>query len=243
MNLDKKQKILIYKIILCVLSWITMGLLLRGLLSATSLLSLATVASTYTFQSNLFVFLWINCDVIFELLKKEKPFILGSPTHGAVTLYITVTFVIFALILQPLIALEYGIASVFEIGNLMCHYIIPILMIVEWSLTHNDDEYKRKWALYWLIYPYIYLMYSIIIELTTGVYFYFFISIKEYGALVIVSIALLTLFFYGIARLSQYRFDAFLDDGFGGAAGRYHLKAQLFEEGSPKGQKLIVAQA
>ncbi|MCP4762314.1 MAG: hypothetical protein GY870_11080 [archaeon] len=197
MNLEKKH-IRIYKIIFCVLTWIDMGLLFAGLFFRGSDII------SYTFQSNLLVFLWITIDVIYELLGKEKPKILGSPTHGAVTVYITVTFVIFALIFQSIIALGYGIAYIFDIVNLMCHYIVPVLMIIEWGLTHEDDEYEKKWALYWLIYPFIYLACSMILELITGSYYYFFTSIGLLGALVIVPVALLTLFFYGISRLLFY---------------------------------------
>ena len=199
----QKNGILIYKIILCVLSWITIGyLVIPSLFSATPLVNLGWTVSTYTFQSNFLVFLWITCEVIY-IKKEEKPKFLSSIVHGAITLYITVTLVIFALILQPLA----GIEGMFEIGNMLYHYIIPILVIIEWVLTHKDEEYEKKMALYWLIYPFIYLGYAMIVELVTGQYIYFFISITEYGALVILFVALLTLFFYGLARLLFYVHD------------------------------------
>ena len=199
----QKNGILIYKIILCVLSWITIGyLVIPSLFSATPLVGIGWTVSTYTFQSNFLVFLWITCEVIY-IKKEEKPKFLSSIVHGAITLYITVTLVIFALILQPLA----GIEGMFEIGNMLYHYIIPILVIIEWVLTHKDEEYEKKMALYWLIYPFIYLGYAMIVELVTGQYIYFFISITEYGALVILFVALLTLFFYGLARLLFYVHD------------------------------------
>jgi hypothetical protein len=198
MDLDKKQQILIYKIILCIISWISIGLLFRGIFSANPLVSLGWTVSTYTFQSNFLVFLWITSDVIYELLKKEKPAFLGAITHGAITLYITVTLIIFAIILQPLA----GIEGMFEIGNMLYHYIVPILTIGLWVLTQKDEEYEKKMALYWLIYPlFIYLAYSMIIELVTGQYIYFFISLNLLGAFVIVTVALLTMLFYLLGRL------------------------------------------
>ena len=196
----QKNGILIYKIILSVLSLIAIGyLIIPSFFSATPLVNLGWTVSTYTFQSNFLVLLWITCEVIY-IKKEEKPKFLSSIVHGAITLYITVTFVIFALILQPL----YGFEGMFEIGNMLYHYIIPILVIVEWVLTHKDEEYEKKMALYWLIYPFAFLFYAMIIELVTGHPIYFFISLGRYGALVILFVALLTLMHYGLAMLIIY---------------------------------------
>ena len=89
----------------------------------------------------------------------------------------------------------------FEIGNMLYHYIVPILTIVLFVLTQKDEEYEKKMALYWLIYPFAFLAYAMIIEVVTGQPIYFFISLGRYGALVILFVALLTLMHYGLARL------------------------------------------
>ena len=200
MNIEKNH-IFLFRIILCVTCWITIGIMvISSLFSANPLTSLAFTVSSYTFQSNFFVFIWITLAVIYNK-KGDKPLFLSSIVHGAVTLYITVTLIIFALLLQMFYFPTEPLAI---ITNILAHYLVPILMIVEWYLTQEDEEYEKKNALYWLIYPFIYLAYSVILELTINVNLYYFISINEFGALMILFVVLLTVFFYGLSRILIY---------------------------------------
>ena len=200
-ELLSEKNILMFRIITCIICWISILFMVipsiyNAILSA-NLEGIGFMFSTYTFQSNLWVVLWLTI-ALFYTKKEEKPFILSPIVRGAVTLYITVTLIIFAVLLQifyvPTAPLEI-------IVNILAHYLVPIMFIIDWVLTQKDEEYEKKYALYWLIYPFSYLGYSVIVELTTGVNIYYFISINRYGLLMIVFVILLTVFFYGLARL------------------------------------------
>ena len=200
-ELLNEKNILTFRIITCVICWISILIMIipsisNAILSA-NLERIAFMFSTYTFQSNLWVVSWLTIALLYTK-KEEKPFILGPIVRGAVTLYITVTLIIFAVLLQ----MFYSPTEPMEIiVNILAHYLVPILFIIDWALTQKEEEYEKKYALYWLIYPFSYLGYSVIVELTTGVNIYYFISINRYGLLMIVFVILLTVFFYGLARL------------------------------------------
>lgn len=200
-ELLNEKNILILRIITCVICWINILIMIipsvsNAILSA-SLEGMGFMFSTYTFQSNLWVVLWLTIALVYAK-KEEKPFILGPMVRGAVTLYITVTLIIFALLLQ---IFYFPTEPLAIITNVLAHYLVPILFLIDWYFTKGKEHYERKYALYWLIYPFIYLGYSVILELTTGVNIYYFISINQFGALMIVFVVLLTLFFYGLGRL------------------------------------------
>ena len=152
--------------------------------------------STYTFQTNLWVVSWITIAVLYSK-KEEKPFILGPIVHGAVVLYITITLVLFALLLQMF---YFPTDPMAILVNILAHYLVPILFIIDWILNQKDEKYEKKHALYWLIYPYLYLAYSAILELTINTNIYYFISLRL-GVFLIVIVAVLTVAFYGFARL------------------------------------------
>lgn len=200
-ELLNEKNILMFRIITCIICWIAILFMIipsisNAILSA-NMEGIGFMFSTYTFQSNLWVVSWITIALLYTK-KEEKPFILGPIVRGAVTLYITVTLIIFAVLLQ----IFYFPTDPREIIiNILAHYLVPILFIIDWYLTQQDEHYEKKYALYWLIYPFCYLGYSVIVELTTGVNIYYFISIGRYGPLMIVFVVLLTVFFYGLGRL------------------------------------------
>jgi len=207
MKLNKEllndKNILAFRIITCITCWISVLFMIIPSISTAILTAnlegIGFMFSTYTFQTNLWVVSWITIAVLYSK-KEEKPFILGPIVHGAVVLYITITLVLFALLLQ----MYYLPSDPKEIiVNLFAHYLVPILFIIDWVLNQKDEKYEKKFALYWLIYPYIYLAYSAILELTISVNIYYFISLRL-GLLLIVIVAVLTVSFYGFARLLIY---------------------------------------
>jgi len=204
MKLNKEllndKNILAFRIITCITSWISVLFMIIPSISTAILTAnlegIGFMFSTYTFQTNLWVVSWITIAVLYSK-KEEKPFILGPIVHGAVVLYITITLVLFALLLQ----MFYFPTDPREIiVNILAHYLVPILFIIDWGLNQKDEKYEKKHALYWLIYPYLYLAYSAILELTISTNIYYFISL-QLGVFYIVIVAVLTVAFYGFARL------------------------------------------
>jgi hypothetical protein len=130
----------------------------------------------YTMQTNLMVTIWFTLAIIWhnkpESLKK-----ISGPIKGAFTLYITTTFVFFAILLQ----IFYRPTGWAAFSNLILHYIIPIAFIVDWILTETKIQYKWTYLPYWIIYPICYLVFSFIHGTFTIDYLYPFLDISIRG--------------------------------------------------------------
>lgn len=158
------------------------------------------ILSFYTVQTNLMVLLWSTIALFFTN-KKEEPLFMGPLVRGGITVYITITFLVFVTLLQPFY-LPSEPLPIFT--NILAHYIVPILFIGDWMFTETKKEYETRYAVYWLSYPLFYLGYSLIQGLITGFYPYYFIDLSIFGPLVILSAAVLSLLFYFVGRLYIY---------------------------------------
>lgn len=137
---------------------------------------LHTLFSTYTIQSNLLVLIWLSIATIFQEKYKAHWFFNGI-IHGAITLYITVTFIIFAILLAPL----YHPTGIGAYTNLIVHYLVPIAFITDTVLTEIKHEYSWKYIIFWLVYPIFYLILTLIRGYITGDYIYPFLDLNSMG--------------------------------------------------------------
>jgi len=148
----------------------------------------------YTMQTNLMVSVWLILAIVWhnkpESLKK-----ITGPLKGAFTLFITTTFIFFAILLAPF----YQPTGFAAFTNIVLHYFTPIAFIVDWILTETKTKYKWNYLLYWTIYPLCYLLFAFIHGNFTGDYIYPFLNINLLGipgyiisvsALVVVGIGL-----------------------------------------------------
>lgn len=126
----------------------------------------------FTIQSNFFILVWLSLAVLWRNDIEKLNKICGG-IRGAVTLYITITFVVYGIVLAPL-SHPTGI-GVFT--NLIHHYVAPFLFIIDFLITERKP-YSWKFIIPWLVYPHLYLVFSIIIEAVTGNPIYFFLDYK-----------------------------------------------------------------
>lgn len=165
----------------------------------------------YTILSNIlvigfFIFLIIN-------YKKNKDY---PHLKGAVTMAITVTFLIFHFILNPAMFDMIGTGyNPLNPSNLIVHYIVPIMAILDWLLFDIKGRYTKTDPLLWLSIPFIYFIVMTINGLlgytfTGGSHYpYFFmdwdklgaVKVLEYVLLIIVAFTILGYIYYGIDRL------------------------------------------
>lgn len=197
-----KQIVLIIRISLCVLCWTAMAvrMWLNWLLvidGGTPIEVYGNAFSYYTTQTNLIVAVWVTIAVVYHK-NDEKPFILSPSIHGAITGYISITFIIFALLLSA----YYQPTGIEAFTNISMHYIIPIMFIIDWFISECDVQYQYSWLIYWLIYPFIYLAYSVIRGYITGFYPYYFIDLNHITVydLILFTIAL-TIFYLLITSI------------------------------------------
>ncbi|MFX0046688.1 MAG: Pr6Pr family membrane protein [Candidatus Hermodarchaeota archaeon] len=171
--------ILIYRIIFAGLSWFTFiaSVVNYGLYYG-PIFEWFNSFKAFTIQTNFLVTIWFTL-AIFWYKKPETLEKITGPLKGAFTLYITITFIFFAVFLSFL----YQPTGFAAFSNIIFHYITPIVFIVDWILTETKLKYKWSYLFYWIIYPLCYLVFSFIHGTLTGNYIYYFLDISALGIL------------------------------------------------------------
>ena len=171
--------ILIYRILFAGLSWFTfVASAVNFALNYGLILEWFNSFKAFTMQTNLFIAIWFTLAILWynkpETLEK-----ISGCLKGAFTLYITITFIFFAVLLAPF----YQPTGWAAFSNLVLHYITPIAFIVDWILTETKLRYKWTYLPYWIIYPIGYLVFAFIHGTITGNYIYYFLDITALGIL------------------------------------------------------------
>lgn len=217
-----RNKVLIFRGITVLISIASITV---SLLGSDSLMSFINKLCFFTQQSNIFL-----CVILITLFVKTARDRIKSGRYGDICsikrrwvhflaiAYITITFVVFALILAvPVFINTIGKegAAVSILSSLGLHYIVPIAAIIDWIKFAPHGNIDKKMPLYALLYFPIYMT-ILIIRATSEVpmvdygnyvsmYPYIFLDVDMLGwwsILVLpVSAFLLTLIVYGYIKL------------------------------------------
>ncbi len=139
-----------------------------------TLFSIFRLFSYFTIQTNILVVSWYLLALAYSKSDK-KPFLLGSKIKGALTLYITVTCIVFA----ALIHAKWNPQGMQLLIACITHYVTPVFFIIDWYMTEERGTYKWYFPVYWVIYPLFYLIYALLFNHFTGVALYHFINLKK----------------------------------------------------------------
>lgn len=116
--------------------------------------------------------------------------------HGAITSYMVVVGVIYALLLS---GSEAALQTPVWWVNLTLHYIMPIVMLADWSLHIPHDNFSYRQSAEWLVYPVMYGIYSLLRGYHTDWYPYPFLNPLKFGYSNVVLLAVpILLTIYGI---------------------------------------------
>ena len=109
--------------------------------------------------------------------------------RGATTLYMVTTGIIFSVLLA---GIENATLTAVPWDNIVLHYIMPIVLAVDWILDRPKAVIQFRTACLWLLFPLVYFAYSIIRGSITGWYPYPFLNadMNGYGKLSVTSLAL-----------------------------------------------------
>jgi len=147
----------------------------------------------YTMQTNIMVTLWWTLAIIWHKKPEKRQKI--SAFKGAFTLYITVTFIIFAILLSGL----YQPTGYAAFTNLILHYITPIAFILDYLVIETKTKYEWKYLIYWILYPLAYLIFAQINGALTGNYLYYFLDVDALGIpILILAVGFLVIFFLAL---------------------------------------------
>lgn len=146
---------------------------------------------------SLFTVLSTALAVTMLMMAATRPAVLASDRfavfRGAVTVYMTVTAVVYAVVLAPT-SFDIGLAEPWVDWSL--HVVGPLLVALDWLVHRPGGELSRSSVLVWLAFPTAYLGYSLVRGAMTGWYPYPLLDPTEiggYGMVAVWSAALLVL--------------------------------------------------
>ena len=149
----------------------------------------------FTIQSNIIV-------VVYFFTLIQSKFFNPSPGYiryiGSVVLSISLTFIIFAIFLQP----TWNPTGLQFYSSLLLHYITPILAIFYFVRYFKEFTFKQTDYRIWIIYPLAYMVFVLLLGLFTGDYLYPFLDINTNGVLsVVIFIGVASLIYFGLSKL------------------------------------------
>lgn len=151
---------------------VSLGAILVQLISSISRgSSISNFFSFFTIQSNLVAALLLVTVGTYVLLGKSGRTV--AYLRGALTLYMTMTGVIYVLLLS---GYEQALQTTIPAVNIILHYIMPVAILADWLAFPPEKKLSFRIALVWLAYPLLYLAYSLIRGAITGWYPYPFIN-------------------------------------------------------------------
>jgi hypothetical protein len=135
----------------------------------------ANFFSFFTIQSNLFAIAMLGLVVV---VRPAERTVLFDAVRGAVTLYIAITGVVFAVLLAGLQeSLDTHIAWV----DFTVHKLMPVVLVADWLIDPPRHRLSYRVGLAWLLYPLVYLVYTLIRGARVGWYPYPFLDVSRHG--------------------------------------------------------------
>jgi len=133
--------------------------------------SISNFFSFFTVQSNLLAALLLVVIGLYILMGKSGRTV--AYLRGAVTLYMTMTGIIYIALLS---GYEQSLQTTIPAVNTILHYFVPAVILLDWLIFPPQKKLQLRPALLWLIYPIFYLVYSLVRGAIVGWYPYPFID-------------------------------------------------------------------
>jgi hypothetical protein len=135
----------------------------------------ANFFSFFTVQANLLAIALLAAGVLVRRADRGPTF---DAVRGAITLYMVITGVVFALFLSGMQEeLQTHIAWV----DFVVHRLMPVVLLVDWLIDPPRHRLAPRVALLWLLYPVAYFVYSLIRGEIVDWYPYPFLDASELG--------------------------------------------------------------
>ena len=132
--------------------------------------------SYFTIQSNIFAFVMLIVSALAVASNKRSSKL--NLLRGAATLYMVITGIVFAVLLA---GVEGSILTAVPWDNLVLHYIMPVVLLIDWLVDKPSKAITFKRSFVWLIYPISYVIYSLVRGQLVNWYPYPFLNPKTNG--------------------------------------------------------------
>ena len=144
--------------------------------------------SFFTIESNIFAAIILLISA-YKINKKSRYSANFNLVRGAATLYMITTGVVFSLLLSNLPA---DLLTAVPWDNTVLHYIMPVVLLIDWIIDPPKKQLRFKNTLLWLIFPLLYILYSLFRGLIVHWYPYPFLdpSTNGYGGILLTSLGI-----------------------------------------------------
>lgn len=154
--------------------------------------SLINFFSFFTILSNVFATVVFVISAYY-LAVGRKPSVADDVLRGASVLYMTVTGIVYSLLLSNV-----DVDLTLPWVNLQLHYIMPIVVVADWLYQPQRSKLAIKKITPWLVFPALYLIYTLIRGPIASWYPYPFLDPAQaggYGGVALYSIGILVVLF------------------------------------------------
>lgn len=151
--------------------------------------NLVNFFSYFTIETNILVFSTLLLSAVAVAMGKNSKL---NVLRSAVTVYILIVGIGFAILLA---GLEGTVLTAVPWDNIVLHYIMPVAMLIDFLIDRPKRKLLFKQSLIWLLFPLVYVSYSLIRGALVGWYPYPFLdpAIKGYETVAITICCLLVL--------------------------------------------------
>lgn len=154
-------------------------------------LSVVNFFSYFTNLSNIFAAVVLLLGA-FYLIQHREPSITYDLIRGAAVVGMALVGIVFGLLLR-----DEDLGSLLPWVNFVLHYLMPVMMVVDWLYAPPKTKlvFAQTWT--WLIFPFLYLVYSLIRGAIVGFYPYPFFNpakVGGYGGVALYCIAIMVVF-------------------------------------------------
>lgn len=154
--------------------------------------------SFFTILSNLFAALFLIYFGLTDNFSNKTQVI-----RGAVTLYMLMTGVIFAVLLS---GLENVRLTAIPWDNLVLHYIMPMVLVGDWFINPPKKAIPARTIALWAVFPVLYVVYTLIRGSIVAWYPYPFFnpSISSYQQVAVTTVIIAVFVILGAFGLQRY---------------------------------------
>lgn len=125
----------------------------------------------FTIHTNLFIALTFSVSAGTILLRKTESKLMDFCKNASL-IYIIVGMLTY----HFLLASGGAYSGPRIITNFTLHYLIPVLVLFNWMVLQEKKSYPYRYIIYWLVFPILYCVVSLLRGLFDGFYPYFFLN-------------------------------------------------------------------
>lgn len=131
--------------------------------------------SYFTNLSNIFAAVVLLLGA-FSLIQHRDPTVRDDTIRGMLVVCMALVGIVFALLLR-----DQDLGALLPWVNIVLHYIMPVVIVLDWLYQPPKAKLALTQATYWLVFPFLYVAYSIIRGAIVGWYAYPFFNPAKSG--------------------------------------------------------------